>query len=170
MDAEEGGGGSSSSFFFFPVPDVKIGTWGPWERAESFPKQAREEVLRFQPSSRGGGRPSPSPRVARRAANPRSQTLGFLSLHRCTYLESADHSDALKSVAFQRKPTRTGGGADPFFLQVRGPRGAPRRASPWTVCTHSFQALEVPRSVLGILYTPHQGNHTLPGVASPSQG
>lgn len=43
-----------------------------------------------------------------RGANPQSQTLGFLSVRRCTNLESANHSDTLKSMAFQHKPTRTG--------------------------------------------------------------
>lgn len=38
--------------------------------------------------------------------DPQSPTPGFLSDHRCTYLESAYHSVTLKSVAFQRKLTR----------------------------------------------------------------
>lgn len=45
---------------------------------------------------------------AEREGAQRSQTLGFLSVHRCTYLESATHSDTSKSMAFQRLPTRTG--------------------------------------------------------------
>lgn len=42
--------------------------------------------------------------------DPQSPTLGFLSDHRCTFLESAYHSDTLKSVAFQCKPTPMGVG------------------------------------------------------------
>lgn len=44
------------------------------------------------------------------SVDPQSPTLGFLSDHRCTYLESAYHTDTLKSVTFQRKPTRMGAG------------------------------------------------------------
>ena len=84
--------------------------------------------------SRGGARgrtAQPEPRGCQGAANPRGQTLGFLSLHRCTYLESADHSDTLKSVAFQRKPTRTRGRGGRIFSssKVRAHKALQKKAS-----------------------------------------
>lgn len=92
-------------FSFFLIPEVKIGKWGPWLGTVS---------MRRCGNLQGGVcHPIPSPGSSTNRAgsvDPQSPTLGFLSDHRCTYLESAYHTDTLKSVAFQRKPTRMGAG------------------------------------------------------------
>lgn len=72
----------------------------------TFPKAGLEGSAEVSPEREGVAGPAEPP-GCQRDANPRSQTLGFLSLHRCSYLESANHSDTLKSLAFQRKPTST---------------------------------------------------------------
>lgn len=117
--------------------------------------------------------PAPAPGLP---GGPRTREarrwVSYLSI--AVYLESADHSDTLNSVAFQRKPTRTRGGGGrtrggPFFLQL----GTQRRSRIGTtlVFLHpSFQALEVPRSVLGIApsgksYPPRRG-FSLPRAGS----
>lgn len=126
---------------FFPCPrrkDRNLGTLG-MSRIQSFQRRPREEVLRFQPNHRGGGEgglAGPA-RATGLPGGPRTREarrwVSYLSI--AVYLESADHSDTLNSVAFQRKPTRTRGGGGrtrggPFFLQAGDPEALQNRHYP----------------------------------------
>lgn len=82
--------------------------------------------------------------------DPQSPTPGFLSGHRCTYLESAYHSDTLKSIAFQRKLTRLGW----------------RR---WCSSSPKLRAKGWLPAAIGLLWSLGE-NHTFHGAASPSRG
>lgn len=106
-------GGGWDLIFFFLIPEVEIEKQGPRQEADSIRKFVKGDV-------------TPSPARAEASCtdraggvDPQSPTPGFLSDHRCTYLESAYHSDTLKSVAFQRKLTRLGWGRQFFLPQLR---------------------------------------------------
>lgn len=95
-------GGRRDLTFFFLIPEVEM------EKQEA--RQEAESIRKFV---KGDVTPSPARAAASSTGraggvDPQSPTPGFLSDHRCTYLESAYHSDTLKSVAFQRKLTRLG--------------------------------------------------------------
>lgn len=138
MGAEDRGAGRwwmGILFSFFLIPKVKIGKWGPWQGADP---------IRRRGSLQGGRHPIRSPGSCgqyQQSVDPQSPRLGFLSGHRCTYLESAYHSDTLKSVAFQCKPTRMGKGAavegevalPPLSLRLKRPGLTSRSPRP-TVC------------------------------------
>lgn len=110
-------------------------------------KAGLEGGAEVSPEHKGVAGPA-EPLDCQRNANPRSQTLGFLSLHRCSYLESANHSDPLKawhSSANQHQQGEVWG--DPSFPQVPGPRGAAESASPRLSAPTGFRSL----FVLGIV-------------------
>lgn len=104
------------------------------------------------------GRPRPQPGQQRAVpvepvgVDPQSPTPGFLSDHRCTYLESAYHSDTLKSIAFQHKLTGLGWRRRFFLPQAQGPGG-----QGWLPVA------------IGLLRSLGE-NHTFHGAASPSRG
>lgn len=94
-----------------------------------------------------------------RGANPRSQTLGFLSVRRCTYLESANQSEK-HGIPAQTNTNRVKGRrnlASPKF----GSKRRCRKGITLAFCTHSFQ---VPL-LLGMVPC---GKRTFPGMAPPS--
>ena len=118
------------------------------------------------------GRPCPSPGAARRATNPRSQTLGFLSLHRCIFRKcrSLRHFEK-RGIPAQTNPNegrgRKWGGVIPLSSKL----GAQEASRKGTTLVFLHPQLSGPRGApLSFRNRPLQGNHTRPGEASPSHG